>query len=121
LTATVAILPEAEDVNVQFDPQRANHRRLPSVGPRRPVHHERDDVEVASAALRQVAFLDGEIAAVEQLIAAEASWSTNDAMRNAERELALQAHRAYRAHRLGLAGEEGGCGRDTGARISKAV
>jgi transposase len=55
--------------------------------------------ETVDSALRQVDFLDAEIAAVEALIAVEAlSWPE-----------------------VKLAGEEGGCGRDTGARISKAV
>ena len=43
-------------------------------------------------------------------------WSTNEAMRTAERELALQAQRAYERTRQRLAAEEGrGC--DSGARI----
>ncbi len=49
-------------------------------------------------------------------------WSTNVAMRKAERELARQGEQAYKTHRRRLAGSrqaQGGRGRDTGTRISR--
>ena len=48
-------------------------------------------------------------------------WSTNQEMRQAERELALQAQRAYERTISDRHAAKVGCGRDTGARISKAV
>ena len=49
-------------------------------------------------------------------------WSTNTAMRQAERDLALQAERAYeRTVADWQAASEGGRERDTGARITKAL
>ena len=42
-------------------------------------------------------------------------------MRQAERELALQAERAYERTVKDWQAEQGGRGRDTGARISKAL
>ena len=48
-------------------------------------------------------------------------WSTNDAIRQAERELAAQAEASYKRHRQRPAsrspGEKGGRERDTGARM----
>ncbi len=36
-SATVTVLPEAEEVDVAIDPNDLRRRRLPIVGPRRPV------------------------------------------------------------------------------------
>ena len=46
-------------------------------------------------------------------------WSTNDAIRKAERALALQAQRAYERTDQPTAGRATGCGRDTGARTQR--
>jgi transposase len=48
-------------------------------------------------------------------------WSTNEAMRTGRARAGTAGPARLRAHGLRLAGEESGCGRDTGARISKAV
>ena len=41
-TATVAVLPEVEDVEIEINQQRPAHRRLPQLRPRRPVgQHDR--------------------------------------------------------------------------------